>query len=78
MSMQQKKEFAIVDYTTCNPHECDPKEGICPATEACSHNVIKQLDGLFESPMIFQDMCMGCWDCIDACPLDAVGIKHVT
>ncbi|MFZ5907287.1 MAG: 4Fe-4S binding protein [Nitrospirota bacterium] len=28
--------------------------------------------------MIFQDMCMGCWDCIEACPLKAVRIHHVT
>lgn len=48
------------------------------AASACTHKVIKQLDGRFESPAIFQDMCMGCWDCIDACPLDACYIKHVT
>ncbi|AOY59052.1 4Fe-4S ferredoxin iron-sulfur protein [Desulfococcus multivorans] len=39
--------------------------------------MIKQLDGVFESPMIFQDMCMGCWDCIAACPLNAIVVKHV-
>jgi ATP-binding cassette subfamily E protein 1 len=46
--------------------------------EACDHKVIKQLDGVFEQPMIFQDMCMGCWDCIEACPLDAVLVKNVS
>ncbi|WP_319523997.1 4Fe-4S binding protein [uncultured Desulfosarcina sp.] len=44
---------------------------------ACEHKVIKQLDGAFEQPMVFQDMCMGCWDCIEACPLDAIEMKHV-
>jgi Fe-S-cluster-containing hydrogenase component 2 len=28
--------------------------------------------------MVFQDMCMGCWDCIEACPLDAVFVKNVS
>ncbi|MDY7033094.1 MAG: 4Fe-4S binding protein [Thermodesulfobacteriota bacterium] len=76
--MQPKKVFAVVDYGTCNPTECDPENGVCPAVTACTHKVIKQIDGSFESPMIFQDMCMGCWDCIEACPLDAVSIKRVT
>ncbi|MGM0788089.1 MAG: 4Fe-4S binding protein, partial [Thermodesulfobacteriota bacterium] len=26
----------------------------------------------------FHDMCLGCWDCIEACPLDAIVIKNVT
>ena len=75
--MQPKKDFALVDYETCNPRKCDPNEGICPAAEACSHKVIKQIDGVFEPPIVFQDMCMGCWDCIEACPLDAVEMKHI-
>lgn len=76
--MQPKKTFAIVDYEKCNPKRCNPENGICTSASACTHKVIKQIDGVFESPMIFQDMCMGCWDCIEACPLDAVGVKHVT
>ncbi|MCG6894904.1 MAG: 4Fe-4S binding protein [Desulfobacteraceae bacterium] len=28
--------------------------------------------------MVFQDMCMGCWDCIEACPLDAVSVRNVS
>jgi ATP-binding cassette subfamily E protein 1 len=27
--------------------------------------------------MIFQDLCQGCWECIEACPMDAIQIKHV-
>lgn len=76
--MQPKKTFAMVDYEKCNPKRCNPENGICASASACTHKVIKQIDGVFESPMIFQDMCMGCWDCIEACPLDAVGVKHVT
>jgi ATP-binding cassette subfamily E protein 1 len=76
--MQAKKSFAMMDYEKCRPRTCDPENGVCTAGSACTHKVIKQLDGRFESPAIFQDMCMGCWDCIDACPLDVFYIKNVT
>ncbi|MFH2043644.1 MAG: 4Fe-4S binding protein [Pseudomonadota bacterium] len=76
--MQSKKSFALVNYAVCDPKICNPDEGLCAAVPACTHKVIKQIDGVFEQPMIFQDMCMGCWDCIEACPLDAVFVKHVT
>ena len=72
--MQPKKTFAIIDYGRCAPNACDPDQGKCVAVSACTHKVLKQLDGLFEQPMVFQDMCMGCWDCIDACPLEAVSM----
>ena len=75
--MQSKKSFALVDYAICNPKECNLDEGVCAAVLECSHKVIKQIDGLFEPPMVFQDMCMGCWDCIETCPLDAIQIKHI-
>ncbi|WP_028324623.1 hypothetical protein [Desulfatirhabdium butyrativorans] len=76
--MQPKKSFAMVDYDKCRPGDCNPETGRCAAAKACTHKVFKQIDGPFEQPMIFQDMCMGCWDCIAACPLDAVCIHHVT
>ena len=76
--MQPKKSFALVDYKICNPKICNPDKGICSSAKACEHKVIKQIDGVFEPPMIFQDMCMGCWDCIEACQLDAVKMKHIS
>jgi len=76
--MQSKKTFALVDYAICRPKECNPDEGVCAAVLECSHKVIKQIDGVFEPPIIFQDMCMGCWDCIEACQLDAIQIKHIS
>jgi translation initiation factor RLI1 len=78
MSMQSKKTFAMLDYGKCDPGKCDPREGRCAAASACTHKVAKQIDGPFEPPAIFQDMCLACWDCIEACPLDAVLIKNVT
>ena len=55
--MQPKKSFAVINYDICNPKSCNPDEGKCLAAQACSHKVIKQIDGIFEEPMIFQDMC---------------------
>lgn len=68
----------MVDYASCDAHRCNPDKGICAAVLACSHKVIKQIDGAFEPPMIFYDLCLGCWECIEACPLRAVRIMHVT
>jgi translation initiation factor RLI1 len=76
--VQPKKSFATVNYDICNPTTCNPEEGRCAAATACTHRVMKQIDGLFEQPMIFQDMCMGCWDCIETCPLKAVYARHVS
>jgi len=76
--MQPKKQFALVDYEICNPKKCNPAEGSCAAVQACTHKVIKQIDGVFEPPIVFQDMCMGCWDCIEACQLDAIQIKYIS
>jgi translation initiation factor RLI1 len=77
MSVQAKKSFAAIDYLRCDPKTCAPDTGRCPALPACDHKVIKQLDGAFEQPMVFQDMCMGCWDCIEACPLGAIGMMNI-
>jgi len=77
MSIQPKKSFALVEYTICDPTKCNPDVGLCAAVSACSHTVIKQLDGVFEPPIVFQDMCLGCLDCVEACQLDAVHMKHI-
>ena len=74
--MQPKKFFASVDYKKCNPKECNPDNGLCMAAQKCSHKVIKQLDGGFEPPVLFHDMCMGCMDCMEACRLDAIQIRY--
>jgi len=71
-----KKSVALVDYKVCSPNECNPDEGICASVEACSKAILEQIDGTFESPIADQDMCLGCGDCVEACPLDAIRIKH--
>ena len=71
-----KKSVALVDYKICNPNECNPDGGICAAVEACSKAVLEQIDGIFEAPTVDQDMCLGCGDCVESCPLDAIQIKY--
>jgi len=71
-----KKSVASVDYKMCRPNECNPDTGICAAVEACSKAVLEQIDGPFEAPIVDQDMCLGCGDCVEACPLDAIQITH--
>jgi ATP-binding cassette subfamily E protein 1 len=77
MNLMSKKTFAALNYEKCDPKTCDPESGLCPAVPSCDHKVLKQLDGPFESPMVFQDICMGCWDCIEACSLGAIEVKHM-
>jgi translation initiation factor RLI1 len=77
MNVQSKKSFAMIDYEICSPGKCDPEKGVCGAVAACAHKIIKQIDGVFQSPIIFQDMCMGCWDCIEACPLKAIRMMRI-
>jgi len=71
-----KKTVALVDYKICNPNECNPDEGICAAVKACSKGIMEQIDGTFEAPIVDQDMCLGCGDCVEACPLEAIQMKH--
>ncbi len=76
MNIKSKKTFAAVDYQVCDPRKCDPDSGICNAVSSCTHKVIQQLDDAFETPGILQNLCMGCWDCIEACPLGAIYIRE--
>ncbi len=71
-----EKTVSLVDYKICSPNECNPDEGICAAVKACSKGVMEQIDGTFEAPIADQDMCLGCGDCVEACPLDAIHMKH--
>jgi len=71
-----KKEFSAIDYSICDPKKCS-EDGRCLSAKACSYKVLKQIDGPFEPPIVIHDLCMGCWDCIDACPLKAVYKKRI-
>jgi len=64
-----RKPVAVLDYSKCHPEKCD--KGACAAVEACPNKVIKQ-ETLYEFPEIVQNMCIGCGDCSQVCPLEAI------
>ncbi len=68
------KRRAIIDYDKCVPDKCDPNGSVCAAAGACTHSIMEQEEP-YEPPMIFHaDMCQGCGDCSQVCPLDAITI----
>jgi translation initiation factor RLI1 len=70
------KRRAVIDYDKCLPDKCAPNDGICLAARACTHHIMEQEEP-YESPMIMHaDMCQGCSDCSDACPLDAIRLAY--
>lgn len=72
-----KHTIVLVDYAVCAPGQCAPDTGVCASVAACTHKVIKQIDGRFEPPALFQDLCLSCGDCEQACPLGAI-VKRTT
>ena len=66
------KPTAIINYDRCKPEECSPDDGICPALAACTRGILTQ-EAPYEEPFVFPpNMCQGCGDCVDVCPLDAI------
>lgn len=63
------KKVAIIDYKMCHPEKCE--RGICKVLVACSNKLIKQEEP-YEMPDIFPDMCIGCAQCVTACPFGAL------
>lgn len=69
-------KWAEVNYNKCEPKKCNPKNGVCAAALACTHDILEQ-EGPFEIPMhLSRDMCVGCNDCVLACSLYAIKIVN--
>jgi translation initiation factor RLI1 len=65
---------AVIKYEKCNPGSCGG--GICVAAQACDYKVLKQLDPN-EMPMMDYLLCLGCGDCMRACPMGAITITRI-
>lgn len=64
-------KVALVIFEKCHPEKCN--KGVCVATLACPHKLIKQ-EAPYDIPMFHPSTCQGCGECTRACPLEAIKI----
>ncbi len=68
------KRTATIQYPQCDPRQCSPQDGVCPAVAVCRRGILIQ-ETPFEPPFVFPPgLCQGCGDCREACPRDAIRI----
>ena len=65
---------AIINYEKCHPEQCE--NGICAAALACARKLLKQ-EAPNEVPVMDPLLCLGCSDCLKACPLEAIKMAVV-
>ena len=58
-----------LDYSRCDPSHCEG--GICAAAQVCKRKVLKQ-EKPGQMPDLYPSLCLGCTDCLSACPLGAL------
>lgn len=62
-------KIAQIDFAACQA--CNP----CPARKACRTKAIIKM-GPEEQAIVKPSDCMGCGDCVDACPYGAITVKE--
>jgi ATP-binding cassette subfamily E protein 1 len=63
------KQRAVIDYHQCEPEQCP--QGTCAAVQVCEKHILIQIRP-YEMPDMKPGLCLGCSDCVQACPLDAI------
>jgi len=70
------KRVAMIVYRDCDPAQCAPEDGVCPAVKVCRRGLLTQ-EAPGEGPMIMpSDMCQACGDCVPACPRQAIRLSE--
>ena len=67
------KPKVALDYQRCDPSCCDG--GVCKAAQVCDRKVLRQ-EKPGELPDLYPSMCLGCIDCLAACPRDAIRLMQ--
>ncbi|MHC4779297.1 MAG: 4Fe-4S binding protein [Planctomycetota bacterium] len=65
-------KWVIVSFDLCKPADCDPVNGICPATGACKRKVLRQEETGEPPILLSRELCRGCRDCVSQCPRMAI------
>jgi translation initiation factor RLI1 len=70
------KRVAVIVYRECDPAQCAPEDGVCPATKLCKRRILTQ-EAPGECPMIMpSDMCQACGDCVAECGRQAIVMQE--
>jgi ATP-binding cassette subfamily E protein 1 len=67
------KTQVLLDYSRCDPSQCE--DGICAAAQVCERKVLRQ-EKPGEMPDIQPALCLGCTDCLQACPQGAIRLMQ--
>ena len=69
-------KFAHINFDRCDPKLHNPRDGRCVAADACKKKLLIQEEP-FDGPMLMSaSMCVGCGDCVHACPACAISIER--
>ena len=68
-------KHADIDFQKCRPEDCLEEAGSCKAAAVCARKLLEQEEP-DEPPMLLSlRYCVGCGDCVVACPVGAVSIS---